>query len=76
MTRLKLHGGLYPLDAVRRAVAVLSPFGTIAVSASAKPGGYHVVEVSANDDVDEAELAGELGNHALVNAVSSGALTH
>ena len=70
MTRLRLHSGIYSRDAVDQVALLLRDYGQVEVS---EADGYMTVALTAVAGVDEAELAGEFANHALVATLQEAA---
>ena len=68
MRTLRLHGSLYPAAAIEQAVAIFADYGQFELVQDAP---YTEVRLTAAEGVDEGQLAGELGNHALTLAAET-----
>lgn len=62
MIETRFHADLYSRAAVETAVKIYEPYAAITLSESE---GAFVVRITASGGIDEAQLAGELGNYAL-----------
>ena len=67
MRTLRFHRSLYSEEAIREAMAVYAPYGSLEF-AEEEPYARVTVQATA-EDLDDDLLAGELGNHALARSV-------
>jgi hypothetical protein len=70
MTALQLHKDIYSDDAISRAVSTFADYGVFNITPEDKDGRIQV-DITPNDDIDEAELIGEFANYVLVDSVES-----